>query len=586
MFMRKLFPVHVGLALGLSVFLCAGCGKGSGENREFEKLSKEFLDEYSRTNPVTATLLGDHRYDGELPDASPEAAAAEVKYMRDVRSRLDGIDVAGLSRDNRIDAQILRSTIDLIILYDEDIRPLEKNPMAYTDILGTSIYSLISKDFAPLDQRLDAAARRLERFPALIEQAMRNLANPPKVQTETAISQNRGVISLIENDVMKEAEKAPKQKKNLMKVSRPAIEALRAFQIFLEKDLINRSLGDARLGDQVFRRLLTGVLGSDMTSEEIVAAAYDEIDSVHDDMFELAAPLYAEMTSKAVPATAGAAERREIIQTVMHQIALDHPQSADLLDACRAAYHEATAFVREKGILAVPKDPLEIIWAPEYSRGISIMGLDAHGPLDKGVKSYFVVSPIPDYYDEEQRESFLREYNNEMIRIVTVHEAMPGHFVQFDYASRNPSLIRAMFGNSSFIEGWAVYADDMMIELGFRGADPRVKLQWKKFYLRSLINAILDSGMHRENMSEHEALRLMTDDGFQEESEAIAKWRRAGLTPGYLSTYYVGYRELRDLRREAEARWATGFKLNEFHERLLGGGAVAPKLARELLFEE
>ena len=574
------------MLLALMILTCTGCGKRSSEDREFQKLSGEFLEAYFRTNPVTATWMGDHRYDHDLPDVSPENVAAEVAYLSDVRARLHSIDFDKLSRDNGIDARILKNNIDFITLVDKDIRPFERNPMAYTDLLGNSMYCFISRDFAPLDKRLDAAADRLAKFPALIEQAMRNLTNPPKVQTETAISQNRGLIRLIENDLMKEAEKAPKLSKKVERAAGPALDALRTFQNFLEKDLLNRSLGDARLGDRVFRRLLAGMLESDMTSEEIVAAAYAEIDRVHDEMFELAAPLYAEMTSKATPLSPGSGERRDVIKRVLQEIALDHPRPTELLDACRGAYAEAAAFVREQNILAVPDDPLEIIWAPEYSRGISIMGLDAHGPLDKGGKSYFVVSPIPDYYDERQTESHLREYNYEMIRIVTIHEAMPGHYVQFAYANRNPSLIRAIFGNSSFIEGWAVYADDMLLERGFRSNDPKLKLQWKKFYLRALINAILDSGMHRENMSEYEALKLMTEDGFQEESEAAVKWRRAALTPGYLSTYYVGYRELRALRRDAEARWGSNFKLNEFHEKLLREGAVAPKFARRLLLEE
>ena len=574
------------LLVGLHVCLSAGCGNRGGEDRVFQKLSQEVLEMHFRSNPVTATMAGYHRYDRELPDVSPEAVAAELKYLRSARTRLHEIDAGKLSGNNRIDAGILKDNIDLMILFDEEIRPLERNPMAYTDVLGSSIYCLMSKDFAPLDERLAAAADRLTKFPALIDQAMKNLTNPPKVHTETAIRQNRGLISLIENDLMKQAGNAPRQKKKLEKASGPALESLRGFQDFLENDLLNRSLGDARLGDRVFRRLLAGVLESEMTSEEIVAAAYAEIDRVHEEMFELASPLYAELTGKAPSPNATAPERREIIKTVMERIALDHPQANELLEACRAAYGEASDFVRERKILTIPEDPLEIIWAPEYSRGVSIMGLDARGPLDRGVKSYFVVSPIPEYYDREQTESFLREYNNEMIRVVTIHEAMPGHFVQFAYSYKNPSLIRAVFGNSAGIEGWAVYADDLMLELGFRENDPRLKLQWKKFYLRTLINAILDSGMHRENMSEEEALKLMTEDGFQEVSEAVVKWRRTALAPGYLSAYFVGYRELRELRREAEARWGAGFKLNEFHERLLGEGSIAPKYARRLLLED
>ncbi|MFA4947977.1 MAG: DUF885 domain-containing protein [Candidatus Krumholzibacteriia bacterium] len=586
MIARKSFVIALVAAAAFLALACAGCEKGGGENAKFERLAKQYFRDNLRTNPAFATWAGEHRYDHDLDDVSREAIDARIASAKSYLAGIGSVEADKLSPDNRIDAEILANSIRLDILLFEDIRAFETNPMLYTNFLGNSIYYLIARDFAPLDERLDAAADRLVKFPAAVEQAMANLSNPPKPYTEMAISQNRGLIALIERDLLREAEKAPDKKKKIEKAANVALDALHTFQIFLEKDLLDRSLGDYRLGDEVYRRLADGLLQSDMSPEEIVAAAYAEIDRVHSEMYELAVPLFAEMTGIELPANPGRAERTAIVRKVLDEIAKDHPKPAELLDACKAAYAEAEAFVRERDILTIPDEPIEIIWTPEYSRGLSIVALEAPGPLDRGMKYCFVVSPVPEDYDQKELDSYLREYNNEMIRLVTIHEAMPGHYVQFAYANRNPSMVRSVCLNSAFVEGWGVYCMELMNELGFRGGDARLVLTWKKFYLRVLTNAIIDSGMHREGMTESEAVRLMTGEGFQEESEAAIKWRRAMINPGYLSTYFSGYLEIRRLRLEAEQRLGDRFRLKEFHEKLLRQGALPPRLAREALFRE
>jgi uncharacterized protein (DUF885 family) len=585
MIVRKIFVIALGAAAFLAL-ACAGCDKGGGENAAFERLAKRYFRDSFRTNPAFATWAGEHRYDHDLDDVSRKAIDARLAGAKSYLAAIESVEADKLSPDNRIDAEILANNIRLDILLFEDMRAFETNPMLYTDLLGNSIYYLIARDFAPLDERLDAAADRLMKFPLAVEQAMANLSNPPKPYTEMAISQNRGLIALVERDLLREAEKAPGKKKKIEKAANVALDALHTFRIFLETDLLDRSLGDYRLGDAVYRRLSDGLLQSDMSPEQIVAAAYAEIDRVHGEMYELAAPLFAEMTGAGPPANPDRAQRTAIVRQVLDEIAKDHPKPAELLDACTAAYAEAAAFVRERDILTIPDAPIEIIWTPEYSRGLSIVALEAPGPLDRGMKYSFVVSPVPEDYDQQEMDSYLREYNNEMIRLVTIHEAMPGHYVQFAYANRNSSMVRSVCLSSAFAEGWGVYCMELMNELGFRGGDARLVLTWKKFYLRVLTNAIIDSGMHREGMTESEAVRLMTGDGFQEESEAAIKWRRAMINPGYLSTYFLGYLEIRQLRLEAEERLGDRFMLKGFHEKLLRQGALPPRLAREALFRE
>ena len=586
MSVHKRFAIQSVTLLVCCAILCAGCGRERTEDARFESLSKEFLREYLRAHPSDATCVGEHRYDRELENMSRAAIDAELASFKSYLERLESVDETKLSGDNRIDAEVLKNAIRFEILETEDLRSSETDPMLYTSFLGNSIYYLLARDFAPLGTRLDAAAARLAKFPAAIEQAMANLSNPPKIRTETAISQNRGVMALVKNDLAGEAAKVPGASKQMEKAAGPALEALERFQDFLEKDLLNRSLGEIRLGRPLYLRLSACVLQTDKSPEEIVASAYGEIDRVHDDMYELAAPLYAQMTGAKPLVNPLGADRIRIIKAVLDETSKDHPKPPDILDACKAAFAEASAFVREKGILTIPTEPFEIIQAPEYSRGASIAGLEAPGPLDRELKYYFLVSPVPEDFDRERTESYLRKYNSDMIRLVTIHEAMPGHYVQLAYGNRNPSIVRGVWRNDAFSEGWAVYCMDLMTSLGFRGGDPKLKLQWEKFYLRTITNAIIDSGMHREGMTEKEAVKLLTEDAFQEEPEALLKWRRAGLSPAYLSTYFVGYQELRALRREAEERAGAGFVLKDFHERLLSQGALPPRLAREALFGE
>lgn len=566
--------------------ICSGCSRKSAEDKAFEKLSQTFLGEYFGTHPVRATRIGEHAYDGLIDDMGSDARETEIARLRRYLGELGRIDFEKLSRDNRIDADILRNEIERQLFSAEELRPWENDPLLYTRLLGNSIHLLLARDFAPVEERLDSAIERLGFFPKAVEQAIGNLRNPPRVHTETAIDQNRGVISLLEEDLKKAAVQVPGREQEFEKALSPALEALRKFQDYLEKDLVYRSGGNFRLGDERYRRKLALTLMSDMDSGEIVAKARSEVARLHEEMFNLAVTIYPEIYPDRQVAGESEEDRKKIIREVLADISLDHPAPDGLLYACRAAYDEALVFVRENKILPLPEEPLEIIWAPAFSRGVAVAGLRSPGPLDRKLKSFYVVSPIPENWDALRAESLLREYNNEMIRILTIHEAMPGHYVQLAYSNRCPSLIRAVFSSGTFVEGWAEYSERMMLEEGFRNQDPRLWLQRKKFYLRAVINAILDPGIHREGMTEYEALRLMIEEGFQEESEAKGKWRRACLTSTQLSTYFVGYMEISALRDEAEQHWGTNFDLSDFHENLLGHGSPPPRYARTLLFEK
>jgi len=586
MFSRGCVLTFVVAVFVLFAVMDVGCSKVSREDREFKKLAEGFIEDYFRMHPVSATWIGEHRYDSTLDDLSEKARLEELGILKDYLEKLRRIDKSKLSLDNRIDAEILENELKKEIFTIEKLKEWRNNPLLYTQLIGNSIYLLMARDFAPAEERVTNAISRLKAFPNLVEQAMENLSNPPRVHTETAIKQNRGNIALCDKTLREFAKSAGKDDEEFEKALSTALDALRKFQDFLEKELYFKSNGDFRLGRDLFEKKLALTLQAQMSVDEIVEKARAEMERLHDEMFRLAYPIYLESHPDDKLDDATPEKKKEVIRFVLDEIARDHPRPEGLLDACRAAYEEAKGFVEERDLITLPKEPLEIIWAPEFSRGVAVAGLRAPGPLDREMKSFYVVSPVPEDWSNEQVESYLREYNNEMIRVLTIHEAMPGHYVQLAYSNRCPSLIRAVFSSGTFVEGWAVYTERMMLEEGFRNQDPRLWLQRKKFYLRAVINSILDAGVHAGDMSQYQAMKLMVEDGFQEESEAAGKWRRACLTSTQLSTYFIGYNEVLELREEAKNRWGRKFSLKKFHEELLAHGSPAARYLREFLFEK
>ena len=287
-----------------------------------------------------------------------------------------------------------------------------------------------------------------------------------------------------------------------------------------------------------------------------------------------------------LPEAPTADQQQAAIAAALELAYAERPARGAVVDLARATLAETTEFVRQRDFVTVPDEPLEIILMPEFQRGVAVAYCDSPGPLDKGQRTFYAVSPIPDDWTDPQVDSFLREYNSRSIANLTIHEAMPGHYLQLAHANRYPSVLRAMLYSGPFVEGWAVYTERVMQEQGFRGGDPLMRLVQLKWYLRAVTNAIMDSAIHVDGMSRDEAMRLMTVTGFQEEREAAGKWVRAQLTAAQLSTYFVGYLEHADLRAEAERRWGERFAPKRYHDQALSYGSPPVRFVRALMFDE
>ena len=339
----------------------------------------------------------------------------------------------------------------------------------------------------------------------------------------------------------------------LIATATTARDAVAAFETHLREVVLPASEGEGRLGRDTFATKMRHTMRSGtLTPERIIAAAEREYSAVRAEMVRLARELWPSWCSdRPIPADDGV-----LVRGVLDAIALEHPKADDLLDFCRAENARIEAFCAEIDLIGLADDPLEIQWTPIFLRAFGGAMLSSPGPLDKGQKAFFAITPMPDDWSEEQRESNLREDNDRMLRLLTIHEAVPGHYLQGVYANRCPSLVRAIFASGLFAEGWAVYVTQVMMDVGYGADDPALLLVHWKFYLRSITNAMIDAKIHCDGMTEDEAVALMVDGGFQEHAEARAKFDRARLSSTQLSTYFAGSLEMWDIEREVRRRAA------------------------------
>jgi hypothetical protein len=388
-------------------------------------------------------------------------------------------------------------------------------------------------------------------------------------------------MSFVEKHLPTVFAQVPEQRAALEKASASALAALGELDAFLQQELLPRSDGPFRLGRPRFDKKLRFVLDSDTPASGLVAGARALLSQTRAEMVDTAAELWPELFPRREPPSPKTASgRAKLVRSVLARLAEDRPTDETIVDEARKLTGEATEFVRSRDLVEVPDEPISVIEMPEYRRGVAVAYCDSAGPLEKTRQTFYAISPTPTDWSPARVTSFYREYNRGMLAELTIHEAMPGHALQLAHASRFVSPIRAVFESGPFIEGWAVYSEALMAKHGFGGA--RVRIQRQKMALRVAANAILDHEVHAGSMDEAAAMKLLTEETFQEEGEAAGKWKRVQLTSVQLSTYYFGFSEVNKLRKRAEQQ--PGFSERAFHDRLLAYGSPAPKYLRHILF--
>ena len=578
------------IAVVLVSALAANALAAPGANEDFENLAEQFVSDLPTFSPVSATWIGDHSADSELDRVDADARAALKAAYKVYLDALTDIDRDALSRANQVDFELLTAEVRSRLWSLETLQEWAWNPLYYVNRSGSSIYNLVARDFAPLEDRLANAAVRLEQFPRFLEQARASIEpeRVPKIHAETAIAQNLGVVSIIETMIIPEMGSLTEATRTRLEAAiETAKDALADHQTWLEEELLPRATGDFRIGAELFDRKLAFALDSPMGRKEIVARAEAEYESVRNQMYEVAKEIYAaEQPYTAFPDSPDEAYKQVIIRAALEKAYAHLPARDGIVAVAEQQLQQATDFVIEKNIVTMPDDPVEIIVMPEFQRGVSLAYLDSPGPLDKGQSTFYAVAPLPADWTEEQVRSFLREYNLYSIQDLTIHEGVPGHYLQLALSNRYPSTLRGVLQSGSMIEGWAVYAERLMIDEGYQDNDPLQRLIMLKWYLRAVTNAIIDAAIHVDGMTRDEAMKLMIEGGFQEEREAAGKWVRAQLTSTQLSTYFVGYQEHVENRKAVEEAWGDEFTLRRFHDQALSYGSPPVKYIRALILGE
>ncbi|MCM6778080.1 DUF885 domain-containing protein [Nocardia sp. CDC159] len=533
-------------------------------SQRFVERAERIVDALLRVDPHVAAMAGDHRSDDRLPDWSAEAVREQAAMLREASHALAEVDEDELDAEDRVDLALLQREVDARLFLLGEVREHEWNPLVHNP--GPLLYGLLARPFAPPEQRLAAVSARLAAVPDALATARATLTDCPRIHVETALGQFGGVIALVRDQVPALAGQVPGA--DVRPVVEAATAALTEFTDWLTRRL-DRSDRDPRLGRRLWEAKLWHGLDTDLSAAAVLDHAHRHLDLLTDRIRTAAG----ELLGVARPDDA-------TVRSALDRLATERPGNDTVVAEARIALAEAETFVAARDLVTPVPDTLVVQVMPEFARGIAVAYCDAVGPLETAdTPTFYAIAPTPDDWPAAQVQSFYREYNNHMLRNLAVHEAMPGHFLQLAHARRfrGSTPVRAVCESGTFIEGWAVYSEELMAEHGFGGLP--VRLQQLKSHLRMTINAILDHGVHCDGMSEAEAMDLMLRRGFQEAGEAAGKWRRAQLDSTQLSTYFVGYSEMSAIAADRP----SGIPLRRWHDLMLAHGSPSPRHLRALV---
>ena len=557
-------------AVVLASFVNTSC-KMPAEKQDFSKLTDDFMYGSLALSPVLATSTGYHEHNGvkldeKLDDYSPAGIAEQRKFYTDFGARLAQIQPDSLSAEERADYQIIRNQVDLALLEFDQIQSYRHNPTVYVELAGNALFSPFVLEYAPLEARYRQIMQRLLLMPALVQHAKANLTDSPEVWNRVAREENEGNLDLIDKALRERAPAALKA--DYDRAAGPALDALRGFTKYLQDELSQKT-SDWRLGKEKYDRKFAYTLVAGKPPEQVLSEAEASLKDVREQMAQLAAP--------------------RSVREALDKLAQQQATPATYMDQARQDLAEATAFVREKHLVTLPASGnLQVIPTPVFMRGIySVAGFNPAPALEPQLGAFYWVTPIPADWTKGRIQSKLREYNRFGMMQITIHEAMPGHYVQGEFANqvqpKSRRLLRNIGGNGPYVEGWALYVQQVMSDEGFMNNSVELRLTMLKQLLRSIANAILDIRLQTLNMTDQQALDLMINDTFQEKEEATGKLQRAQLSSCQLPMYFIGWRGWLDVREDYRKRKGAAFHLSEFHDAALRESAVPLPTLRQLL---
>ncbi|MBV8552154.1 MAG: DUF885 domain-containing protein [Acidobacteriaceae bacterium] len=561
------------LALAVAASLLAAAGLSGFAfrftNDTFEQLRSDFVYGSLALSPVDATQAGYHKHgnvrlDQELNDFSADGLERKRSFYRDMQARISSLEKTRLAPEDRADADLMRDRTGLELLDLDVIQPYRHNPAMYVELIGNALFEPFTREYGPKTERYRDIMARLKKIPRLLEEARTNLADAPFVWNETARMEDTGNIDLIDHKLRETAPVELRQAYD--EAASTGIQALQGYDSWLRSDL-SKHVSDWRLGKEKYAKKFQFVLAAGKTPDEVLSEAEAELRRVQGEMAKLAAP--------------------EPVRQYLDELAWQHPAPPEFFSEAEKDLGQAIAFVRDKHLVAIPNTSnLRVIPTPEFMRGVYGVGGFSPAPaLEPALRAEFWITPLP--ANARDAESKLREYNKFGLQHLVVHEAMPGHYLQFEYADRVQPLsrrvLRSVYGNGPYVEGWAFYVQQLLTEEGYMNGDPGFRMTFYKQCLRVITNAILDIRLQTMGMTDQQAMDLIVNQAYQEKEEAKLKLLRAKLSSAQLPMYFVGWRGWVQLRAEVKAKEGGSFRLERFHERALAQSAVPMPVLGSLL---
>lgn len=570
--MRVLLPLAL-VVLTLPM-LSAQHLSADGAQQTFQVESERyFSDVYFRNNPTAGTQAGFHQYDSQLEDYSAATIQREIGELHSALKQFEAIPADGLDRSVADDREVLMNSIRSQLLSLETIRMWEKNPDNYPSGVTNSVFTLMERDFAPVDTRLRSAIARERLIPAVLSNGKKNLKNPPKIYTEIALDQIDGTISFFQNDVPEAFAKAtdPQLKADFQQSNAAVIAALKDYAAWMKSDLLPRSNGTFAFGADTYRKKLQ--------YDEMVDTPLDRLLAINAANMRANQEEFSRIAKEIDPS--------KTPQQMLAELAAQHPAPDHLLQSFRDSFTDEISFIQQHGIISLPSDVRPVLEeTPPFMRATTQASMDSPGPFEThSTRAYFNVTLPDKSWSAERINSYMAAFNVGTIVSTSVHEAYPGHYVQFLWQSRFPSKVRKLVGSNTNIEGWAHYCEQMMLDQGYlpAGTDARAA---KLIRLGQLQDALLRNArfnvairMHTMGMTTDEAEKFFVTEGFQSPEIAKVETRRGTADATYLY-YTLGKLEILKLREDVKAKQGAAFDLGKFHDRFMVEGPVPIKIVR------
>lgn len=576
----------------LSLFLLASLyscnmnmktGGGDEEltDAQFDQYKEHFVDELWKLNPGWASSQGFHNYDSILVIPDDANQKRQLEFSNAQLDSLKKYSLESLSDNNKTDFYMIKNLLESNLFNIQEVKSGEWDPSSYN--ISGAFAEILNGNYDSLENRLRNFSLKMDNIPAYYEAAKKNIKNPTIEHTQLAIAQNLGGVSVFETDLIAALDKsklAASEKEAIKSKAVTSVKAMKDYASWLQK-LENKTPRSFRLGTELYAKKFDFDIQSGYNAEQIYQKAVSEKAVLHGKMFTLADKLWAKYLGNAPKP----ADKLALIKQVIDKISLQHTTPDKFQSEIEKQIPELTAYVKAKDLLYIdPSKPLVVRKEPDYMAGVAGASISAPGPYDKNGNTYYNVGSLSGWSAADS-ESYLREYNDYILQILNIHEAIPGHYTQLVYSNQSPSIIKAILGNGAMIEGWAVYAERMMLESGYKNSD-EMWLMYYKWNLRAVCNTILDNSVHTRNMSKEDAIHLLTKEAFQQDAEAEGKWKRVTLSQIQLCSYFTGYTEIYDFREQLKKEQGKDFKLKQFHEKFLSYGSAPVKYIKELMLKE